>query len=247
MSLPLAVTAPTTRILTCGDSALTVEFGDTIDAVLNDHVLALDAAVAQENHAAVVETVPTYRSLMVHYDPCLVSFAELATWLRRLVADLAVMPRIGERWRVPVVYGGAFGEDLVAVAERHGLTPEQLVARHTAGEYRVYMIGFTPGFSYLGGLDARIATPRRSEPRLFTPPGSISIGGQQAAIQCLAAPSGWHLLGRTPVRTYHPGRDPMFLLRPGDQVSFQAIAAAEWDALDRAAEAGEPVAERLPS
>ena len=247
MSLPLAVTAPTTRILTCGDSALTVEFGDTIDAALNDRVLALDAAVAHENHAA------------VGGDGSDLSVADGA--LRSLsrqfcrTCDLAPPPgcgprsdaRIGERWRVPVVYGGAFGEDLVAVAERHGLTPEQLVARHTAGEYRVYMIGFTPGFSYLGGLDARIATPRRSEPRLFTPPGSISIGGQQAAIQCLAAPSGWHLLGRTPVRTYHPGRDPMFLLRPGDRVSFQAIAAAEWDALDRAAEAGEPVAERLPS
>jgi KipI family sensor histidine kinase inhibitor len=223
------------RILNCGDSALTVEFGDTIDAALNDRALALDGAIAHEEHAAIVETVPTYRSLMVHYDPCLASFAELSSWLDRLTAGLKVTPRVGERWRIPVVYGEAFGEDLVAVAKRHGLTPDEVVARHTAGEYRVYMIGFTPGYTYLGGLDARIATPRRPEPRLSTPSGSISIGGGQAAIQCLAAPSGWHLLGRTPVRTYHPGRDPMFLLQPGNRISFYAIPAAEWDSLDRAA------------
>lgn len=139
------------------------------------------------------------------------------------------------------------GEDLEAVASRHGLTADAVIRHHSAGDYRVYMLGFTPGFAYLGGLDPRIATPRRNEPRLFTPSGTISIGGVQAAIQCLAAPSGWHLLGRTPVRVYHPGREPMFLMAPGDRVSFYSVPASQWDALDRAAEAGDPVAERSVS
>jgi 5-oxoprolinase (ATP-hydrolysing) subunit B len=237
----------TFRILSCGDSALTVEFGDTIDSSLNDMVLALDGAVSAAQHQAIVETVPTYRSLTVHYDPCRIDFATLSAWLGEIKFALPAMPTIRQHWRVPVVYGGSFGEDLEAVASRHGLTADAVIRHHSAGDYRVYMLGFTPGFAYLGGLDPRIATPRRNEPRLFTPSGTISIGGVQAAIQCLAAPSGWHLLGRTPVRVYHPGREPMFLMAPGDRVSFYSVPASQWDALDRAAEAGDPVAERSVS
>jgi KipI family sensor histidine kinase inhibitor len=239
--------SPRIQILPCGDSALTVEFGDTIDPVLNDHVLALDITVERERHPAIVETVPTYRSLMVHYDCTLIGFSELSDWLRELDATVTVTPRVGARWRVPVVYGGDFGEDLIPVANRHGLTPDDVVARHAAAEYRVYMIGFMPGYTYLGGLDPSIATPRRAAPRLMTPTGSVAIGGAQASIQCLAAPSGWHLIGRTPVRTYHSSRHPMFLASPGDRISFYPIPASSWDALDRAAEAGEAVAERMPS
>ena len=237
---------PPPRILPCGDSAVTVEFGDTVDAALNDRVLALDAALAAAPYAGFVEAVPTYRSLMVHYDPVTIGFDAVADLLLGLAASAPALPAAGRRWRIPVVYGGAFGIDLEDVARRHGLTPDEVVARHMAGDYRVYMIGFLPGFSYLGGLDQSIATPRRDDPRLVTPPGTISIGGVQAAVQCLAAPSGWHLLGRTPVRTYHPGRDPVFLLSPGDRVVFHRIDEADWAALDAAAEAGEPVAELVP-
>jgi KipI family sensor histidine kinase inhibitor len=247
MAQQIAFPAPTSaRILPCGDAALSVEFGDVIDADLNDKVLALDAAVTERGHAAIVEMVPTYRSLMVHYDPGVIGFADLSRWLIEIIDGLVVTPAAGRRWRVPVVYGGAFGEDLIAVAAAHGLTTDEVVARHTAGDYRIYMLGFMPGFTYLGGLDPGLATPRRTEPRLATPAGTISIGGVQAAIQCLAAPSGWHLLGRTPVRTFHPARDPIFLLSPGDRVTFVPIEAGAWDELDRAAEAGEAVAECLP-
>jgi 5-oxoprolinase (ATP-hydrolysing) subunit B len=235
------------RILPCGDAALSVEFGDVIDVDLNDKVLALDAAVSERGHAAIIEMVPTYRSLMVHYDPCRISFADLSAWLLEVLEGIVVIPAAGRRWRVPVVYGGPFGEDLIAVATVHGLTADEVIARHAACEYRVYMLGFMPGYTYLGGLDPSLATPRRAEPRLATPAGTISIGGVQAAIQCLAAPSGWHLLGRTPVRTFHPTREPMFLLGPGDRINFVPIDAGEWEALDRAAEAGELVAECLPS
>ena len=230
------------KILPCGDAALTVEFGTEIDPRLNARVLALDARVAQ-GLPGVVETVPTYRSLLVHYNPTATDFERLSADLLALCADLPDTPAEGRLWRIPVVYGGAFGIDLDDVAARHGLTPAQVIEKHAAATYRVYMIGFLPGFSYLGGLDPAIATPRRESPRTHTPAGVVSIGGVQALVSSIAAPSGWHLLGRTPVRTFMPGRDPTFLLTPGDRVRFDPIAPERWDGLERAAAAGELVAE----
>ena len=230
------------RILACGDAALTVEFGSTIDPRLNARVLALDPRVAA-GVPGVVETVPTYRSLLVHYDPLGTDFARLSEAILALCGDLPDTPADARIWRIPVVYGGDFGIDLEDVAARHGIAPADVIAKHSAPTYRVYMIGFLPGFSYLGGLDPAIATPRRESPRTDTPAGTISIGGVQALVASIAAPSGWHLLGRTPVRTFMPGRDPTFLLGPGDRVRFEAIPPSRWDALERAAASGDPVAE----
>jgi len=234
---------PLPRILPCGDAALTVEFGRRLDEAVNRKVLAFDRAVAAAGIAGIVETVPTYRSLLIHYDPLAVDFGGLRAALLALAARPLVPVVTTRRWRVPVVYGGAFGVDLEDVAKARGLAPDEVVARHLAGDYFVAMVGFTPGFCYLSGLDPALATSRRAEPRAQTPPGAIHIGGVQAAIQCLAGPSGWHLLGRTPVRTFHPRRDPAFLIAPGDAVTFHAIPADAFAALDRAAEQGEPVAE----
>ncbi len=228
-------------VLPCGDAALAVEFGDTIDPRLNARVLALDARLA--GHPGIVETVPTYRSLLVHYDPLATDFAGLSAALLALAEDLPDEPRNGRIWRVPVVYGGAFGLDLDDVARRHGMAPDELVRRHAAPTYRVYMIGFVPGYTYLGGLDPAIATPRREVPRTKVPAGTISIGGIQAVVASIEAPSGWHLLGRTPVRTFMAEREPVFLMAPGDGVLFVPIPEAEFDRLDRAAAAGEIVAE----
>jgi KipI family sensor histidine kinase inhibitor len=235
--------APLPRILPCGDAALTVEFGRSLDETVNRTVLAFDRAVAAEAIAGIQETVPTYRSLLIHYDPLTVDFGSLHQRLQALAARPLVPVATTRRWRVPVVYGGNYGIDLDEVARAHGISADDVVARHMAGDYFVAMVGFTPGFAYLSGLDPTLATSRRSEPRPSTPPGSIHIGGAQAAIQCLAGPSGWHLLGRTPVRTFHPRRDPVFLIAPGDAVTFYPVPAAAFAALDRAAEAGEPVAE----
>ena len=235
------------RILPSGDTALTVEFGRSIDPAINRQVLNLDRNVATETIAGVLETVPTYRSLLVHYDPVQVGYTALSEKLLAL-AQLPVPAETAiRRWRVPVVYGGDYGADLDDVARAHSISTSDVIARHTGGDYRVAMIGFTPGFAYLSGLDPAIATPRRESPRTETPPGTISIGGVQACVQCLAAPSGWHLLGRTPVRTFHPHRDPVFLMEPGDAVNFHAIDAGEFAALDRAAERGEIVAELVTS
>jgi len=233
------------RLLPCGDAAVSIEFGTGIDPAVSTRVLALDAALNAANVPGLIETVPTYRSLMVHFDPLVLDYQALELRVRALAGTLDATPRPGRRWQVPVVYGGSFGIDLEATAEGHGLSPAELIERHSAAIYRVYMIGFMPGFTYLGGLDPSIATPRRADPRPMTPAGVVSIGGIQALIGGQAMPSGWHILGRTPVRTFMAGREPAFLMAPGDEVVFAPTDAARWDALDRAAGAGEPVAELL--
>jgi len=204
------------RLLPSGDSAITVEFSKDIDDAANQRVLALDRALVASPVEGITETVPTYRSLLVHYDPCRVDFETLG---ERLVerAQVPTPPTTKtRRWRVPVAYGGENGIDLEDVAKARDTTADEIVARHTAGDYRVAMIGFTPGWSYLSGLAPFLHMPRRQNPRLLTPAGTISIGGVQTGVQCLAGPSGWHLLGRTPVRTYQLHREPTFLLEPGD-------------------------------
>jgi 5-oxoprolinase (ATP-hydrolysing) subunit B len=233
------------RILPSGDSAITVEFSRNIDDAANRRVLALDRTVVRETIPGVTETVPTYRSLLVHYDPLQIGFEALSEKLIAL-AQLPVPPTEStRRWRIPVVYGGEHGIDLEDVAKTLKTTPDDIVARHAAGNYRVAMIGFTPGWSYLSGLEDFLHMPRRQSPRLLTPAGTISIGGVQTGVQCLAGPSGWHLLGRTAVRTYQLHRDPTFLLEPGDQVQFSVVDAKTFTEQDRAAEAGEIVAELL--
>lgn len=232
------------RFLPCGDSAVTIEFGSVIDPALNDRVLALDAALNAAAIDGLVETVPTYRSLMVQFDPLRLDVESFETHVRALVSKLTVATGTTRRWRVPVVYGGAFGVDLEDVAKFHKTTPSRIIDLHSAAVYRIYMIGFMPGYIYLGGLDPRLAIPRRLDPRLKTPAGTISIGGIQALIASpREMPSGWHLLGRTPVRTVMFERDPAFFMAPGDEVVFEPVSPERWDALEARAAAGDLVAE----
>jgi KipI family sensor histidine kinase inhibitor len=235
------------RLLPSGDSAITVEFSRNIDDAANQRVLALDRVLANAAVSGVTESVPTYRSLLVHYDPLQIDFDALSEKLV-LLAQLPVPPTIKtRRWRIPVVYGGEHGIDLEDVAKTLKTTPDDIVARHVAGDYRVAMIGFSPGWSYLSGLEDFLHMPRRQNPRLLTPAGTISIGGVQTGVQCLAGPSGWHLLGQTAVRTYQLHRDPTFLLEPGDAITFAPVDAKTFAEQDRAAEAGEIVAELMAS
>jgi KipI family sensor histidine kinase inhibitor len=208
-------------------------------------VLALDRAIADTPILGVTETVPTYRSLLVHYDPGRIDFTTLGQNLLALAQVPAPAGAKTRRWRIPVAYGGENGIDLEDVARTLNTPPDDIVARHVAGDYRVAMIGFTPGWSYLSGLEKFLHMPRRQNPRLLTPAGTISIGGVQTGIQCLAAPSGWHLLGRTPVRTYQLHREPIFLTEPGDRITFFPVDAKTFAEQDRAAEAGEIVAELI--
>ena len=239
----MAATSTLPRLLPSGDCAITVEYSRDIDDAANRSVLVLDRALTRTPIAGVTETVPTYRSLLVHYDPVQIDYDTLSQRLLALANSPAEATASARHWRIPVAYGGEHGIDLEDVAKSLNTTPDEIVARHVAGNYRVAMIGFTPGWSYLSGLDKSLHMPRRQNPRLLTPAGTISVGGVQTGVQCLAGPSGWHLLGRTPVRTYQLHRDPTFLLEPGDCVTFSRVDAKTFAEQERAAEAGEIVAE----
>ena len=231
--------SPAYRLLNAGDGGLVVEFGTVVDERLNRLVIALDARLRDAAVAGVIETVPTYRSLLVLFDPARADRVALAAALDALVADLRPGDEArARRWTVPVAYGGALGMDLDHIAALHDLTTDEVVRRHAEGEYRVHMIGFAPGFAYLGGLPAILHTPRRTEPRQRTPAGSISIGGVQAAISSVEVPSGWHMLGRTPLRTFDLRRDTPFLLQPGDRIRFRPVSASEYARLTVLADGG---------
>lgn len=241
----MAETFSPPRLLPSGDSAITVEYSRSIDDDANQAVLALDRALTDADIDGVTESVPTYRSLLVHYDPGKIRYEALGEKLLALASQPAPPTAKTRRWRIPVAYGGEHGIDLEDVAKALDTTPDDIVARHVAGDYRVAMIGFTPGWSYLSGLDKSLQMSRRQNPRLLTPAGTIAIGGIQTGIQCLAGPSGWHLLGRTAVRTYQLHRTPIFLTEPGDRVTFFAVDHKTFAEQDKAAEAGEIIAEQV--
>jgi KipI family sensor histidine kinase inhibitor len=235
------------KFLACGDCAVTIEFGTEIDDEINALCLAFDEALAAASIPGVIESLPTYRSLFVQVDPLVIDMPAFEARVLDILAGLNMEARAPRRWRIPVVYGGEFGIDLEDVAAAHGLTVNEVVRRHSERVYRVAMLGFLPGFCYLSGADQSIALPRRTDPRLKTPAGTVSIGGVQALFASVEAPSGWHLLGRTPVRNFMPDRDPVFLVGAGEEVVFEPIEASRWDALDARAAAGEPVAEPIAS
>lgn len=216
-----------------------VELGDTIDPAINERVHRLDAAIAAAKIPSIVETIATYRSILVSFDPAVASADAVGKAVRALAGGTdAAQVAVGRRWFIPAAFGGDYGEDLADVARRVELSPAEVVALHEATDYRVYMLGFSPGFAYLGTLPEALRLPRRETPRLRTPAGTVMQGGAQAAISPTAMPSGWHLLGRTPVRLFDLARDPPFLLAPGDHVRFVAIPAADFPRLAEQAERG---------
>jgi KipI family sensor histidine kinase inhibitor len=226
-----------------GDSALVLEFEERIDPEVSARVLAVDRALAAARIAGVQETLPTYRTLLVRFDPEHTDIDALQALMLRTARDADAATQAGRLWRVPVAYGGAHGIDLDDVARAKQMSTEEIIRRHGDATYHVYMIGFVPGYTYLGGLDPLLHHSRRENPRLVVPRGTVSIGGQQAAIQSIEAPSGWHLLGRTPLRLFDMRREKPFLIEPGERVRFTRVTAAEFDRLDALAERGAIVAE----
>ncbi len=227
----------------CGDGALALELGDRIDAGVNARVIALAAAVDAAAIPGVAEIVPSYRSLLVRYDPEIVRGRALERRLAELAHNAEAADAPARRWTIPVVYGGAVGLDLDEVAAMKGLTPQQLIDLHAGVEYRVFMIGFAPGFAYLGGLPDILHTPRLQKPRQYVAAGGIGIGGQQGSVNSVAGPSGWRFIGWTPVRVFDPARKIPFLLQAGDRVRFAPIGPEEAEPLAARAAAGETVAE----
>lgn len=234
----------TLRLLDAGDAAFTVEFGDAVDPALLAAVQALDAGIAREQAAGMlpglIETMPTFRSLTVFFDPLLTGRAELIRALQPLLTAAEVAPpRDGRHWRLPVCYEGEAGPDLAATAAAAGTTVEQVVALHSGTEFRVYMLGFMPGFPFMGDLPERLRLPRRTEPRVRVPAGSVAIAGSLTAIYPWESPGGWHLLGRCPVRLFDAERDSPSLLAVGDRVRFEPVPMAEFRRLDAAVQARE--------
>lgn len=227
------------RYLPAGESALVVEFGQTIDPAIHDRVMALDAAIAQAHLEGVVETTPTYRSLMIHFDPRRLTTQALIDALAGLESAAAATRAAPKRWRIPACYDPPHAEDLAEVEAILGAPRERIIALHLSGLYRVYMYGFAPGFTFLGGLPEELAIPRRATPRPPAPPGSLLIAGGQALIASIAMPTGWYAIGRTPIKTFDPRRERIFLADVGDEISFERIDPAAFAALSAAAEAGD--------
>ena len=222
------------RILTSSDCSLCVEFGDTISKEINRQVRAFTLAVEAAGTQGVTELVPTYRSVTVHYRPEVMGYARLYERLHGLLNGLAAadIPP-AETIRVPVLYGGVHGPDLENVAQRHGLTPGQVIELYTAPTYLNYMLGFMPGFCYLGGLDERLHTPRLTTPRVRIPAGSVGIAGSQTGIYPLDSPGGWQLIGQTPLRLYDPKREKAILVDAGMELRFYPIDEREYERLRR--------------
>ncbi len=227
-----AGTHPEPRILICGEDALVVEFGNGIDPVTNDRVYALAAAVEAAGNISVAELIPTYRSLMVHYDLELSSVEEMTGFLNDLITssepstdDQNNSPR--RIYELPVAYGGAHGEDLDDVAGHAGMMADEVISIHSGTDYRVYMLGFAPGFPYLGGMDERIATPRLASPRVRVPAGSVGIAETQTGVYPIASPGGWRLIGNTPVSLFDPSADPPVPFLPGSFIRFVPVSSED--------------------
>jgi inhibitor of KinA len=221
-----------------GDHAILVTLGDTIDEATHRRVRAAVSALDAARLPGVIDLVPAFASVAVHYDPARVGapaadgtpYDTLARRVEELLGDLAheALPpaRLVE---IPVCYGGELGPDLDDVAQRHAMAADEVIRVHTGPTYLVYMVGFMPGFAYLGGLSDRIATPRRSSPRAAVPAGTVGIGGSQTGVYPLVSPGGWNLIGRTPRRIFDIAREDPALLGTGDRVRFRAITREEFD------------------
>ena len=223
-------------IFPCGDSAVTIQVGNSISEAVNREVVAVVQALQAKQLPGVSEIVPSYCAVCVHYDPMVLSYEQLTDALQKL--DVTTYHKQMDTQRIveiPVCYGGMFGPDLSFVAQHNGLTEEEVVKRHSNGLYLVYMLGFLPGFAYMGGMDESIACPRLTSPRTKIPAGSVGIAGAQTGVYPLDSPGGWQLIGRTPLKMFAiHGEQANFTLSAGDRVRFVPISEERYRELEGA-------------
>ncbi|MGC4378511.1 5-oxoprolinase subunit PxpB [Fictibacillus sp. Mic-4] len=224
-----------------GDSGMIVNMGEEIDRKTHEKVTALSAYLEEHPFDGMTEYVPGFTTVAVFYDPLKIynqsinefPYEAVVKTLKQILSKLSTRKQSESRVvDIPVCYGGEFGPDLKEVANHAGLTPEEVVRIHSGTEYMVYMIGFAPGFPYLGGMDERLAVPRRPSPRVSIPVGSVGIGGKQTGVYPIESPGGWQLIGKTPIKLFRPEEDQPSLLRAGDVVRFQPISREEFERLE---------------
>jgi inhibitor of KinA len=230
------------RMLSAGERGLVVEMGNVISPAVNTRVQRLGRQIARKRLEGVIEVVATYRSLLVYFDPLTVSRTHLAGTIRRMIASEAGRETAEEEKvrivQVPVCYGGEFGPDLEYVAQHNRLSTQEVITIHSSKPYLVYMLGFTPGFPYLGGMSEKIATPRLEKPRTRIPRGSVGIAGAQTGLYPIESPGGWRLIGRTPLNPFSPDAAHPFLFAAGDYLRFLPISPREYHHIRRDVEAG---------
>jgi KipI family sensor histidine kinase inhibitor len=226
------------RFLPAGDTALVIEFGEHADRALSDRVLRLSERIRSAGLPGLVETVPTFRSLAVHYDPTVTSAQSLREAASAFLEDSGGERRTARLWRVPACYHPRYAPDLDEVAERTGLAPEEVGALHAATTFHVYMIGFAPGLPYMGDLPEQLVLPRRVDPRVRVPAGSLAIATTLTNIYPYESPGGWHLIGATPIRLFDLSREDPAIFRPGDAVRFEPVDPDTYEALRAAVAQG---------
>ena len=220
------------RIMPTGDRALTVEFGNEIDEKINARLMSFIRTLEDEKVKGIEEFVPSFRAVLIHYNPAVLSFEKLSEILKKAldkpVQELTHHKRIV---KVPVCYDSEYGPDIEDVAKHAGLSISEVIELHTKAPYLVYMLGFQPGFPYLGGLDERLHTPRLETPRIKLEAGSVGIGGGQTGLYPMESPGGWRIIGVTPVRCYNPDKDKPIPYKAGDYIKFDAVTKEEFEAL----------------
>ena len=222
---------PEFKVLPAGDTALVVEFGECVDRRLSARVLALARRLDEVRLEGVIETVPTFRSLMVHYDPLVLPAASLTARIAALMDGLQITEPASRLWCLPACYDAVFAPDLGEVAARTGLSRTQVIERHSGVTYHVYMLGFLPGQAYMGDLPAEFELQRRDTPRAKVLAGSLAVAANMTCIFPLETPCGWHVVGRSPVPLWQRRPSPSALLAPGDRVSFAPVSLREYEVL----------------
>ncbi len=217
------------RLLPLGDRAVCVELGDSISEATNRRVHSLAREIGDLGTRGILEVVPTYRSLVVYYDPRIISYADLASHVAEMHGSSGEEGTVAARVvEIPTVYGGEYGPDIGDVAEHNGISEAEVIGIHSGADYLVYMMGFLPGFPYLGGMSEKIATPRLVTPRSSIPAGSVAIAERQTGIYPVESPGGWRIIGRTPISLFDPGREPPVVIEPGDYLRFVPTDESEY-------------------